>query len=189
MVNQHISNNIEIVENDIDFYFQEYCEKYKIDDMKKENQNVFNACLMYIAKNLFKGTGIFKYNPNINNEYDISKLNILCDYYIEMCGTYGKEVSLHGFAKLSAIDTSTFFKWGANSSCEGFHLYKRICEENENSNNDLLSSGKNPVGIIARLNHRHNWNMPGVTKEIVKPSLNSDSLPQLIDSTHDVPQK
>ena len=71
--------------------------------------------------------------------------------------TYSKEVSINGFSKLSKIEYQTILDWSKNPSCKGFEIYKKIMQENENSNSDLLSSGKAQIGIIARLNHVHNW--------------------------------
>ena len=51
----------------------------------------------------------------------------------------------------------------------------------EDSIASRLGGGKqHPVGLIAMLNHYDNWNMPGVTRELVdRRALTADQLPQL----------
>lgn len=183
-----IDQDIYIFENDIEFYFNEFCEKYDIDDMSQETQNRFNGCMMYIGKYLFRNTDKLKVKPNINNQYDISKLNVLFNIYIELCTVYSKEVSINGFSKLSCIEYQTFLDWGKNPSCAGFGIYKKLLQENENSNSDLLSSGKNPVGIMARLNHVHGWSAQQIKREVEarNEALTLDQLPALQDVKSDV---
>ena len=54
-------------------------------------------------------------------------------------------------------------------------------QENENSNSDLLASGRNPVGIIARLNRHHGWNSP-YTNNGTKSQQNVQALPSFQES-------
>lgn len=64
-------------------------------------------------------------------------------------------------------------------SCRKSDLFKRINRENERSNSDLLGSSPRTLGIMARLNHKHNWNMPGVHEKTERKALSSDALPVL----------
>ena len=43
-----MSEQIEIYENDLLFYLNEFCEVNKIEDIKKESQSVWNSALYYI---------------------------------------------------------------------------------------------------------------------------------------------
>ena len=45
-----MSKQIEIYENDLLFYLNEFCEVNAIEDMKKESQSVWNSALYYIQK-------------------------------------------------------------------------------------------------------------------------------------------
>ena len=45
-----MSDQIEIYENDLLFYLNEFCEVNKIEDIKKESQSVWNSALYYIQK-------------------------------------------------------------------------------------------------------------------------------------------
>ena len=38
----------EVVENCIKYYLTEFCEEHGIENLKKESQNVWNGCLLYI---------------------------------------------------------------------------------------------------------------------------------------------
>ena len=49
-----------IFDNDIDYFLQEFCEIRDIDDMKNESQNVWNGCLLYINRKVFKNTNKLK---------------------------------------------------------------------------------------------------------------------------------
>lgn len=159
-------NNIEVYENVIENYLAEFCDNLKIEDMTKETQNRWNAALLYINKYVFKGKGLLYTNDRLYNRYDISKVNTLCDMYINLCYIYDKEVSIMGFSKLSGIDTDTINSWGNNecqSSFESSVIHKKLTKEREESLSGMLISGKrNPVGILGALNRHYQWNMPGV---------------------------
>jgi hypothetical protein len=45
--------------------------------------------------------------------------------------------------------------------------------------NVLFSGRKNPVGVIAILNHRHDWQTAAAAKGEQKPALKADQLPDL----------
>lgn len=158
----------DIFDDKMEMLIDEYCERYKVDDLRKESQNTFNGCLMYIARRVFKNTNLLKYNPNINNEYNIDKVKEVLEYYINLCNIYSKEISINGFSKLTGIEYQTILYWGQEPSSKGFEIYKTLIKENEQSNSDLLATSPRTIGIVARLNHVHGWNMPGVTKETSK---------------------
>lgn len=176
-------DRVEVFENDIEFYLAKFCEENNIEDMKKETQNVWNAALMYIRKNVFNTPDILKdktpltgynnnnYNnkySNLNcsncNRYNMDIVNSVCDYYIYLCMLYVKEVSIIGFSNLTGIYTQTMYQWGADErklSTSGIGIYKKITEFNEESLSNILISGtRPPVGTIAALNRRHGWSSP-----------------------------
>lgn len=180
---------IEVFENDLDKYLHLFCSENDIDDMKKESQSVWNSCLRYIYKNVFKGKDLLKDKTlyNINNNcimnstynsynYDVV-LNLLDIYVYDMCLKYDKEVSILGFSTLSGIDDSTIYNWGNNKgnsdklSAKGFDIYKKLNQFREESlSNKLATANKNPVGVLAILNRHYQWNLPGVSKEAASKS-------------------
>lgn len=166
---------IEVFENDICLYLQEYIDTHNIEDMHKEPQSRWNAALLYINKNYFKvNTDILKAdnyctgnlingNTSNNNAYDLEKVNKVCDIYIDLCYEYDKEISILGFSKLTGITTDTLHQWGAETSrpgSSGSDIYKKLSREREESLSNMLISGKrNPVGLLGALNRHYGWNM------------------------------
>ena len=97
----------EIYENDIERYIDEFISLQGIESMKKEAQGVWNACLMYVKRNLFTPK---QYLPNgqktLFNLNDGESANWVVDYYIYLCMLYNKEVSTTGFQYLTGINLS-----------------------------------------------------------------------------------
>lgn len=166
---------IEVFENDIYLYLQEYIDTHNIEDMHREPQSRWNAALLYINKNYFKlhqdllksgnySTGNLVYNnASNNNAYDLDVINNICDIYIDLCYEYDKEISILGFSKLTGINQDTFYDWGNSSSRPGSlgcDIYKKLRQEREESLSNMLISGKrNPVGLLGALNRHYGWNM------------------------------
>lgn len=151
-------DQLEIYENEIELYLHEFIKKYDIQDMTKESQNRWNAALAYIYNNTFKkDNSILKTNTNLYNEYDYITCNALCDYYINMCMLYTKEVSIIGFSRLSGIDDETINKWN-DKNIKTFGIYKKLIRGREESLSNMLSSNKSVVGVLGILNHHYAWN-------------------------------
>ena len=157
-------DGIEIYENAICEYLQQYIDERKIENMSKEPQSKWNAALMYIHKNYFKlHPGALKSKNRVSNTYNLDIVNEICDIYINLCYEYDKEISILGFSKLTGINADTFYDWGNGSSrattnaCE---IYKKLTQEREESLSNMLISGKrNPVGLLGALNRHYGWNM------------------------------
>ena len=189
----------EVFENDIQMYLTMFCEEQEIDDLKKESQNVWNGCLLYIYKYVFKNNDRLKINNNIMsnsiissncNAYDIDKVNAVCDYYIYICSIYDKEISIIGFSKLTGISQDCIYEWGRDErklSSAGCEIYKKLSIEREESlSNKLVTGRQNPVGVLGVLNRHYAWNLPGVSKEQTsKRALSASELPKLGPKTED----
>lgn len=190
---QEITDVLEVYENDFDMYLHLFCEENNIDDLKKESQSIWNACLYYIYSHVFKGTNQLKStklydNPLIktnNNSYNYELLLDIADIYIyKLCMRYDKEVSLLGFSTLTGINNGTLIDWGNNRnklSNGGCDIYKKLMTFNEESLSDKLVTGKqNPVGVIAVLNRRHGWASPYTSdSNRQRTALTADQLPKL----------
>lgn len=189
-------NNKDIFENDLDLYLHLFCEENNIQDIRKESQAVWNSCLRYIYKHVFKGKDILKQRrlyKSVNgrvrstnyNSYDYEVLLYVLDIYIyDMCMKYDKEVSIVGFSTLTGIDISTIVGWGNRStklSETSFLIYEKLRTFREESLSDKLATGnKNPVGVLAILNRHYQWNMPGIGRETTKQAaLPASELPKL----------
>lgn len=185
----------EVYANDIELYINLFCEDQGIEDLRKESQGVWNACLMYVQRHVFPDRKALKAKGNndiyVNNimatncgAYDYNLIDTICNAYIYYCYTYDKEVSIQGFSKLLGIDKVVIDLWGMDKnrlSKKSFSIYKKLIAEREESLSAKLASGKsNPVGILSILNHWYSWNLPGVTREqSARTALTAAELPRL----------
>lgn len=201
-------DGVEVFESDIDTYLHLFCEENEIEDLKKESQSVWNSCLYYIYKHVFKSSNILKDNtlmniPNNNirsncNRYNIDMCMRVLDIYIyDMCMKYDKEVSLIGYSTLTGIERQTVYDWsnGVNgSSAAGIGVFQKLKAFREESlSNKLVTGAKNPVGVIAVLNRQFGWASPYTSdSNRQKQALTADALPQLnctksIDNSESLP--
>lgn len=186
-------DDLTVYEDNFDMYLHLFCEKNNIEDLKKESQSVWNACLYYIYSHVFKGTNQLKSkklydNPLMktnNNAYNYDLLLDIADVYIyKLCMKYDKEVSIVGFSALTGINNGSITEWGNNRnklSNGGYEIYKKLMTFNEESLSDKLVTGKqNPVGVIAVLNRRHGWASPYTSdSNRQRTALTADQLPRL----------
>lgn len=157
-------DTVDVFENEISLYLQQYIDERGIDDMRKEPQSRWNAALIYINKYLF-GANRDKLiiDSRVSNAYNIELINEICDVYITLCYEYDKEISIIGFSKLTGINQDTFYSWGNNETQVGSgasEIYKKLNSEREESlSNKLISGGSNPMKILPALNRHYGWNM------------------------------
>lgn len=201
-------DGVEVFESDIDMYLHLFCEENGIEDLKKESQSVWNSCLYYIYKHVFKSSNILKDNtlmniPNNNirsncNRYNIDMCMRVLDIYIyDMCMKYDKEVSLIGYSTLTGIDRQTVYDWSNGvhgSSAMGIGVFQKLKAFREESlSNKLVTGAKNPVGVIAVLNRQFGWASPYTSdSNRQKQALTADALPRLnctksIDNSESLP--
>ena len=201
-------DGVEVFESDIDTYLHLFCEENGIEDLKKESQSVWNSCLYYIYKHVFKNNNILKDNtlmdiPNNNiksscNRYNIDMCMKVLDIYIyDMCMKYDKEVSLIGYSTLTGIDRQPVCDWDKGvhgSSPAGIGVFQKLKAFREESlSNKLVTGAKNPVGVIAVLNRQFGWASPYTSdSNRQKQALTADALPQLncaktIDNSEPLP--
>lgn len=188
-----MSEQIEIYENDLLFYLNEFCEINAIEDIKKESQSVWNSALYYIQKKLFD-SNYFKSKENYSlnnklfkesnyNSYNFELVMHVLDIYIyDMCMRYDKEISILGFSSLTGIPDSTIYDWGKNtlSSTASEILQKLRKYQEESLSNKLVTGVKNPVGVIAILNRRYGWASPYTSDSRQQArALSANELPQL----------
>lgn len=188
------AETFEVYANDIELYINLFCENQGIEDLRKESQSVWNACLMYVQRHVFPDRQALKATENspeyVNNimpstcgAYNYDLLDIICNAYIYYCYMYDKEVSIQGFSKLLGIPKTVIDLWGTDLrlSKKSINIYKKLIAEREESLSAKLASGKsNPVGILSILNHWYSWNLPGVTREqSTRTALTAAELPRL----------
>jgi hypothetical protein len=152
---------------------------------------------MYINKHVFKGTdklklhkpldGYVNNNKYLNqstcNSYDLDKVNNLVDYYIYLCMTNDKEVSVNGFTLLTGITQDAINSWGRDErklSRTGFIIWQKLHIYREESLVAKLTTMKHPTAIAILLNKHYGYNLPGVSKEPGnKAALSVSQLPRL----------
>lgn len=189
------AETFEVYADDIDLYINLFCKDQEIEDLRKESQSVWNACLMYVQRHVFPDRQALKAKGNndiyVNNimatncgAYDYDLLDTIVNAYIYYCYMYDKEVSIQGFSKLVGIAKAVIDLWGMDKnrlSKKGYGIYKKLIAEREESLSAKLASGKsNPVGILSILNHWYSWNLPGVTREQgTRTALTAAELPRL----------
>lgn len=191
---EHTESTIEVFENDIDLYLHQFQEEQEIEDLRAVPQSVWNAALMYIQRHAFSNRDLLKQGSNIYtdntimetncNSYNYDILDDIVNYYIYICNTNNKEISLMGFSKLTGIDIDTISLWGNDSnrlSSKSLGIYKKLMQEREESLSNKLADGKqNPVGVIAMLNRHYGWASPYTSdSNRQKQSLPAAELPQL----------
>jgi hypothetical protein len=188
---------IEVFENDIDFYLSEFIQSQEIENLKSEPQTVWNACLMYIQRNVFRNRDILKQKNNVYNSsdmlmqtncnsYNYDLLDSIADYYIYITALYDKECSIYGFSKLVNIPYQLIQEWGNNYSnsnrlsTKSCDIYKKLTNEREQSLVAKLVSMKHPTAMAIILNKDYNYNLPGVSRENSKAgALTAAELPKL----------
>lgn len=184
----------EVFENDIALYLRIFCEEQGIEDMRTAPQAVWNAAMMYIKRHVFNTPDILKSHVNIINNnsimdstynaYNYDLVLSVCNYYIYICNVYNKGVTISGFSKLTGIGEETIYDWGREDSrklsTRSSEIYKNLIAEYEQSAESKLWGNKNPVAVMAILNKRFGWSLPGVSKEQTsKRALSASELPKL----------
>lgn len=104
--------------DDIERAAYDFQERYKIDDLRQATQSVWNAFLRYCAKTVFVPARTF-----FGVHGDISRVSLeiamkaykWCDYYIDLCSLYEKEITLIGFSNFTGIFYNVLKAW--NSQC------------------------------------------------------------------------
>jgi len=164
--------DMEYLKNRIENAIEEFCEKYNIQDLKAETQNVFNACLKYIYNTVFKSPDQSSTKYKSKSIVDIDNLELLTallDYYIYLCDLYGKAVNVSSYCSMLGLSRTVIYEWGNRTrlNSEYNDIFKILDTERERSLSDLLISGKRqPIGVLAVLNHEKGWNLPGTSKEV-----------------------
>ena len=142
------------------------CKMLGYTDPANITQNNYNACLMFIAENIMTRQEL---KENNSNRYNMKLLSDIADIYIALCYRYNKIVSLYGFSLLCNIPIHNIEQWKCervrNATPEVMDMLKKLETAAEASKRGLLTDkGKNPVGVLALLNHDNGYNV-GYSRE------------------------
>lgn len=193
---------VELFENDIQMYLTMFCEENGIEDMTKEPQSRWNACLTYIQRHVFSNRDLLKQSNNIYNSnsimdsnynmYNYDLLYNILEYYVYICNMYNKEISSMGYSKLTGISNEIISMWGNDNnklSSKSFEIYKKLNQEREESLSNKLADGKqNPVGVIAILNRQYGWASPYTSdSNKQRKSISAEEIRQLLPKNDVIP--
>lgn len=164
---------IEIVMDIIESYKQTYNK----DDISKLTANQWKSVLTFIQVN----AGI---KPS---RKDTEALESLFSIYEYISNIYDQLITISGFCKFCGLNENDlyFIFKGEGASRESIKLVKNIYKTTEESIVDRLTTAKrNPVGLIATLNHRYGWlneGVQGITTTEERQALDVSDLPKLAD--------
>lgn len=131
------NSSIEYYDDDLEYYFLEYCDKYNFDPFKISYRQ-WTGGLMYIYNHAFKGKDVLyqKNSIGVQKQYDLDIVNSLCDRYIYMCNIYSKEISVYGFSVLSGISLDSIYSWknSVYRSYEYYNIYGQKISYNDTVN-------------------------------------------------------
>lgn len=181
------SNNINnpVINDDIDFYFIEFCNIHNIKDIYKIPAPQYVAALIYINHKYIKPNRIIYNTGPERYKYNLLAINALADKLIYMSYIYNQPITLLSFSHFSGINYSYICTWKHenivitidlnkekekeyiykynidNSAARGGVVtigYKQIYEKivhNQIHNADLLAVYKSGVNSIAYANRVH----------------------------------
>lgn len=147
-----------------------YRERYNIEDnsalyeyIENSKQSIFNASLSYA--NTFIGLNAKLHNvfDGVNaytiNSYNYDRCMSIAYTYVQLCMKYNKVANMLGYSMLTDIGIDVLNKWknDKNLSNKYSDIVKLLFSYNELSLSDLLLESRNNIGVIAILNHNHNW--------------------------------
>ena len=171
-------NGIEVYEQDIKYYADEYISQLpEKEDSINNNPSLFTGMIKYIYKHLFKPgkKDKVKYNANTNLDTgDIELLNNIWEVYTELCYKYNKRPTILNFSLLIGIDNRTIDTWrrgefragedGASSAHS--QTVKKWLAECESSLVDGATE-RNSVGCIFALKANYGYTETPQRVEIV----------------------
>lgn len=156
--------NMAEIENKIYTCMSDFMERYNIEDMTKASQNQWTAYATYNGKHLFKGTDILKQKKLVpsssacakttNNAYDLDKIAQVLNFFIYLCNIYDKTFTYWAAAAFLGVNDDFL-----NDHAEKLtRLGVRIQQKSEQTLADAVQNPrKNITGVLATLNHWHNW--------------------------------
>lgn len=168
-------NIVDVYRNRIEVAMDQFKTEFEIGDLSTVPLNVWNGCMIYVGKSVFSADKRADFRQRkasgktIYNAYDKKKLLQMADYYSYLCLVHNHPISVSGFCYLLNMDPAQLYQWNQNpNDVEGRRLYEKLRRSREESLSNLLTGGKNPVGVLGILNREYAWNLPGVTRETTK---------------------
>ena len=133
------SEGLEIYQDDIDLYLQEYIDSRGL-DRNKIPSTQWAAALMFVNAHTFRRdkSSLLRSNGHTPYEYDLFAVSRLIDRYIYLCMDYNQRVCIAHFCYLSGIDDNTVYNWRSDN--RRVFIYN-IGSDSSAIDIDLMSSG------------------------------------------------
>lgn len=187
--------DLQVYESQIEQCLYEFLEPYCKPELNLTQtilaapQNVFRAGLEYAREK----TGLsekLKVDGKLCNAWDGEKCLALAHYYVYLCDKFDKVIEITGFERLTGVSDQNIFIWRNKLTSLGIdnqkidakqQIYHVLSNAREASLAARLSDGKRqPIGILAQLNHWHSWNViVGTSDQERKAALPASELPRL----------
>lgn len=167
-------------------YIEEWTVKHKIDDMRKADQPIFQACCMDIGKYFFKSADVLRSRVLIDNgsctktnsnSYSLQAVESVLSIYSYIVSLYNKVFTVWGASAFCGVSDDFMYDHMGELTVSGSGLKQKA----EYSLNDNITSGKrNPTGSICILNSKHGYSTgtAGTTERIKETVV---IYPKLID--------
>ena len=170
-------NGLEIYEDKIKYYADEYINSLDDPDSINNNPSLFTGMIKYIYKHLFKPGKKDKvlYNTNtVLDTGDIDTIDDIWSIYTELCYKYNKRPTLLNFSLLVGVSNDTFTTWeqgeyrGGGDGAGSAHsrTVKKWRKECESSLVDGATE-RNSVGCIFALKANYGYTETPQRVEIV----------------------
>lgn len=172
-------NEISVYNDKIDMYISLFKEENNIDCFK--SQMVWDACLMYIYRNVFKPDHNLRDNRKCIIPYsDMDTIFKVLDIYTYYCNINERMTSIDGFCIMTGISDDTVYRNASGNSelsRQWKVLLKRLHGSKQSAIDSKLFDSNNVTGQLALANHYFGYNLPGVSKEVSRDSIATSQLP------------
>lgn len=128
-----------------------------LDDLYEINSTRF-ALILEDVGDIIHECKALKCESDISHRYDVNKLKIILDIYIQLTREYNKRPSLLGFYGFSGLN-DRYLNDNERMALNGFDAYcrKRITEADAERVANQATDSKAPILNLAYNNYHHNW--------------------------------
>lgn len=167
--------NIDVIRSDIQAMINTFTSIHGIEDLTKAPQRQFMALSSYIGQNYFKKSKILRDNTPrdngsavtfYNRDYDIPRLAACISLYFDICSLYNKAFLYDGVASFIGCSENTLRENSEKLTSFGIDLNQK--REASLSSGAVDPKTTNITGLLAALNHWHNWSGTSVNRTEVR---------------------
>lgn len=156
-----MKNDIDIYEDDIDLYIDEYIESRGL-DRNKIPSSQWAACMMFVNQHTFRNGDSLRNTRNRPYEYNLDAVQRLLNKYIFLCSDYCQRVCIEHFCLLSGITRATINYWAndlrRSNDEKAKQIYATLMDHSMMAADDLMisKSGVNSIAYRNAVNERYN---------------------------------